>query len=104
VAQPTNRTLLGFEVQTKKSSQWFWDTNHQTITAGFEGQIGKPSTTLVLKLNQEIVSTDFEAKPVKQSPPVLRPNRGNYRHWFWGQTRENLPSGFEAKQMTNHRP
>jgi hypothetical protein len=53
VAQPTNQSLLDFEAQTKKMSLWFWGPNHQTRVAGFEAQTGKPSTTLVLRLNQE---------------------------------------------------
>jgi hypothetical protein len=60
--------------------------NHQTVAAGFEAQTGKPSTTLVLMLNQETVATGFEAKPEKTIttgfeaklektvPVVLRPN------------------------------
>jgi hypothetical protein len=59
----------------------------QTVAAGFEAQTGKPSITLVLRLNQEIVAskpstTDFEAKPEKPLPSVLRPNRRNRCHWF----------------------
>jgi hypothetical protein len=48
--------------------------NHQTIAASFEAQIGKPSTTLISRLNQETVTTGFEAKPEKTVPVVLRPN------------------------------
>jgi hypothetical protein len=47
--------------------------NHITRAAGFEAQTGKPSTTLVLRLNQE---TD---------------------HWFWVQTKRNRHHSFEAK-------
>jgi hypothetical protein len=43
VAQPINQSLLGFETQTKKHC------------GDFEAQTRKPSTTLVLRLNQEIV-------------------------------------------------
>jgi hypothetical protein len=53
VAQPINRSPLGFEPQTNKPSRWFWGPNHQTRAANFEAQTGKPSTTLVLWLNQE---------------------------------------------------
>jgi hypothetical protein len=53
VAQPTNRCPLDFDAQTNKPSRWFWGSNHQTSAAGFEAQTGKPSTTLVLRLNQE---------------------------------------------------
>jgi hypothetical protein len=52
MTQLTNRSPLGFESQTKKPLRWFWDPNHQTGSAGFEAQIGKPST-LILRLNQE---------------------------------------------------
>jgi hypothetical protein len=55
---------------------------HQTVAAGFEPQIGKTSTTLVLRLNQETVTTGFEAKPEKLSP---------------GQTKENRRTSFKAK-------
>jgi hypothetical protein len=50
------------------------DPNHQIVAAGFEAQTGKPTTTLVLGLNQETVTTDFEVKLEKPSPPVLRSN------------------------------
>jgi hypothetical protein len=48
--------------------------NHQTVDAGFEVQTEKSSTTLILKLNQEAVATDFEVKLKKTIPVVLRPN------------------------------
>jgi hypothetical protein len=57
-----NHSLLNFEIQTKKSSQWFWSTNHQTVT-------------VVLRL-----------KPKNPQPQVLRPNREKPSYWFWGQT------------------
>jgi hypothetical protein len=44
--------------------------NHQTVAVDFEAQTGKPSSTLVFKLNQEIVATGFEAKPEKTVPVV----------------------------------
>jgi hypothetical protein len=115
VAQPTNRSPLGFEAQTKELSRWFWGPNHQTRAVGFEAQTGRPSTTLVLRLNQE---TDHR---------FWGQTRRNRRHQFWGQTGENLrsrfwgqttrnrhhrfwgqagknrPSGFEAKPLTNRR-
>jgi hypothetical protein len=62
VAQPTNRSALGFEAQTKKPSRWFWGPNHQTAATGFEAQTGKSFTTLVLRLNQE-THHHFEIKP-----------------------------------------
>jgi hypothetical protein len=109
VAQSTNRKLLDSEAQTKKPSRWFWGSNHQTVVTGFEAQTGKPSTTSVLRLNQEIVTIDFEAKPEKPSPPVLRSNQRkslppvlrsnqrNRRHRFWGQTGETAATVYEAK-------
>ncbi len=92
VAQPTNRSLLDFEVKTKKPSRWFWGLNHQTRAADFEAQTGKPSTTLVLRLNQEIVTTGFEAKSEKTVLVLLSPN-----HWqtialyFEAQPRNQSP-------------
>jgi hypothetical protein len=85
MAQPTNRSLLGFETQTKKPPRWFWGPNHQTAASGFEAQTRKPSTTMVLRLNQEIVATGFDAKPEKTVPLVLRPN---HRPLFWGSTKK----------------
>jgi hypothetical protein len=79
-------TDLGFEAQIKKPSQWFWGPNHQPVAAGFEAQTGKPSTTLVVRLNHETVATDFEAKPEKPSPPILRPNWKKPSQWCWDQT------------------
>jgi hypothetical protein len=74
VPQPTNWSLLGFEAQTKKSSRWFWVPNYQIVEAGFDVQTRKPSTTLVLRLNQETVATGFKVKPEKTIRVVLRPN------------------------------
>jgi hypothetical protein len=39
--------------------------NKKTVAAGFEVQTRKSSTNIVLRLNQENVATDFEAKPEK---------------------------------------
>jgi hypothetical protein len=50
VTQLTNRSLHGFEAQTKKLSQWFCGPNHQTGAASFEAQIEKP-LTLILRFN-----------------------------------------------------
>jgi hypothetical protein len=86
VTQPTNRSLHGFEAQTKKQSRWFLGPNHQTVAADCKAETGKPSTNLVLRLNQETVATSFEvklkktvatgfeAKLEKTIPVVLRPN------------------------------
>jgi hypothetical protein len=88
VAQPINRRLLGFKIQTKKSSRWFWGVNHQTVAVGFEVQIGKPSTTGFEGKSGETVTTGFEAKsektivtgldakPEKTISVILMPN-----HW-----------------------
>jgi hypothetical protein len=67
VAQPTNRSLLDFEVKTKKPSQWFWCPNHQIVAIDFEAQTRKLSITLVLRLNQETVTTGFKVKSEKPS-------------------------------------
>jgi hypothetical protein len=48
--------------------------NRQTITTNFEVQTGKPTTTLVLKLNQETFTIGIEAKSEKPSPPIFLPN------------------------------
>jgi hypothetical protein len=39
--------------------------NQKTVAAGFEVQTRKSSTNFVLRLNQENIATDFEAKPEK---------------------------------------
>jgi hypothetical protein len=91
VAQPTNWSLLDFEFWTKKPSQWFWCTNHQTVDAGFETQTKNHPPPWVWG------STN------KTSPLILRPNRRNRRHRFWDQTRENCPSGFDVKSLINLR-
>jgi hypothetical protein len=85
--RPKPRNHLGdFEAQITKP-----------VVVGFEAQTGKPSTTLVLRLNQETdcwfrgqtgetvatsfeaklektVATGFKAKPAKTVRVVLRPN------------------------------
>jgi hypothetical protein len=62
VAQPTNRSLFGFEAQTKKPSWWFWSPNHQTVAADFEAQTKKPVTTDFKAKPSETVATGFEFK------------------------------------------
>jgi hypothetical protein len=101
VAQPTNRSLLGFEAQTKKPSQWFWDPNHQTKAAGFEAQTRKPSTTLVFKAKLgETVATSFEAKLEKtvtagfEVKPLETVIAG-----FEAKPLETITIGFEAKPV-----
>jgi hypothetical protein len=80
VAQPMNRSPLGFKVQTKKLSRWFWNSNHQTVAAGFEAQTGNPvpmvlwpnhwqTVDLGFRANQEIRPTSFEAKPLTNRSP-----------------------------------
>jgi hypothetical protein len=61
VTQPTNRSPLYFEAQTKKQSRWFWDQNHQTVTTGFEAQTGKPEVTSFEAKPGETIATGFEA-------------------------------------------
>jgi hypothetical protein len=62
--KPINLLPLGFVAQTKKSSQWFWGLNHQTVDLGFEPQTKKLShwfwgqttnkpSLVVLRLNRE---------------------------------------------------
>jgi hypothetical protein len=58
----------------------FWGPNQETVAASFEPQIGKPSITLIFRLNQKT------------------------HHRFWGQTGRNRPNGFEAKTLINCRP
>jgi hypothetical protein len=128
VAQLINRSLFDFETQTKKPSRWFWVPNDQTIAASFEAQTGKPSTTLVLRLNQQThhwflgqIRTNYRHQFWDQTKENSRyrfwGQIGEYhpsgfeakpltncRHWFWGQIGENCPSGFEVKPLTNHWP
>jgi hypothetical protein len=68
-----------------KPSRWFWGPNHKTRATGFEAQTGKPSTTLVLRLNQE-THHQFWGQTWR-----------NRRHQFWGQTKKTITTGFEAK-------
>jgi hypothetical protein len=63
MVQPTNHSPLSFEVQTKKSSRWFWGPNHQIIAAGFEAQTEKPITTSFEAKPGETINLGFEAKP-----------------------------------------
>jgi hypothetical protein len=109
--QSINRSPLGFDVQTKKPSHWFWGINHQIIAVGFEVQAGKPPTTLFWDWikeptinfktkSGETIATSFEAKQektivigfeVKPEKTVPKPLT-------------NYHSGFEAKPLTNPRP
>jgi hypothetical protein len=73
------------EAQTKKSSRWFWDPNHQNVAAGFKTQTRKPSTTLVLRSNWE-----------KLLPLVLRANWRKPSQWFWCQTNDK-PSTLDLR-------
>jgi hypothetical protein len=86
MTQPINHSLLGFEAQTKKSSRWFWGPNHQTVVADFESQTGKPSTTVVLRFNQEITATGFEIKLEK-----------TVAIGFEAKPEKTVTTGFEAK-------
>jgi hypothetical protein len=85
-AQPINHHPLGFVVQTKKPSWWFWGPNHQTVAADFEAQTGKPSNTSFDAKLGETVITSFETKPGETVSVVLRPN-----HW------QTTDLGFEAQ-------
>jgi hypothetical protein len=77
MAQPTNRSPLGFEVQTKKTvavilrpkpgnppAPWFWGSTKK-LTANFEAKPGKTVTTSFEAKLEKTVATDFEAKPEK---------------------------------------
>jgi hypothetical protein len=78
MVQPINRSPLGFETQTKKLSRWFWGTNHQTVAAGFESQIGKPVPVVLSPNHWQTVDLGFQAKPrnsCSSSPcPWCRPH------------------------------
>jgi hypothetical protein len=58
----TNRSLLGFDDQTKKPLWWFWDPNDQTGAVSFEIQIRKPEATGFEAKAGKIVDLGFEAK------------------------------------------
>jgi hypothetical protein len=85
VAQPTNRSLFGFEVQNKKLSWWFWGQIIKPELPVLRPKLGnppppwfwastkKPSTDFKVKLG-ETVATSFEVKPAKTVRVVLRPN------------------------------
>jgi hypothetical protein len=62
VAQPTNHSLFSFEDQMKKSSWWFWGSNQQTTTIGFEAWIEKPVATGIEAKAEETFDLGFEAK------------------------------------------
>jgi hypothetical protein len=97
VAQTTNRSLLGFEAQTKKPSRWFWGPNHQTGAADFEAQTEKCFTTLVLRLNQE-TDHQFWGQTGRNRHHQFWGQIGeNRRSRFWGQTARNRHHCFEAK-------
>jgi hypothetical protein len=98
MTQLTNRSPLDFEVKTKKPSQWFSSLNHQTVAAGFKAQTRKPSTTLVLRLNQETHHWFWGQTGRNHCHRFWGQTRENRRLWFWGQIGENCPSGFEHWQ------
>jgi hypothetical protein len=60
-AQTDKPPPLGFDVQTKKLSRWFWGINHQTVA-------------VVLRANHQTIDLGFEARTKKPS------------QWFWGHT------------------
>jgi hypothetical protein len=71
VAQPTNRSSLGFETQTKKPSLDFEPQTRKPI-AGFEVKPGETvSTNFEVKL-EKIIAAGFEAKLAKTVQVVLR--------------------------------
>jgi hypothetical protein len=113
MVQPTNRSLLSFEAQTKKLSRWFWGPNHQTRTVlrpklgnppppwfwgltkkpsiGFEVKPGETVATSFEAKLEKTVATGFEAKLAKTVRVVLRPN--------YLQT---VDLGFEAQPRNPH--
>jgi hypothetical protein len=99
VVQPINQSLLGFDVQTKKPSRWFWGPNHQTVATGFEAQIRNPpppwfwgstkkSTAGFEAKSGETVATSFEAKLEKTVATS-----------FEGKPEKTTAAGFEAKPL-----
>jgi anaerobic selenocysteine-containing dehydrogenase len=74
LAQPTNRSMLGFEAQTKKPTLWFCGPNHQTRAASFEAQTGKPSP-FILRLNQETRAPHLHVHDADHTwhRPITRP-------------------------------
>jgi hypothetical protein len=63
MAQLINHSSLSFEAQTKKSLQWFWGTNHQTVATDFDAQTGKPAATGFEAKLGETINLGFEVKP-----------------------------------------
>jgi hypothetical protein len=79
VLRPKPRNRRGdFEAQITK-----------LIAAGFEVQTGKPSTTLILRLNQQ-TDQRFEVKPGETVATS-----------FAAKLEKTVVSGFEAKPLTN---
>jgi hypothetical protein len=88
---PKQETVAVFLMpKSLNRSYWFWGPNRETLHhLGFDTKLRNPLP--VLRPNQE-----------KPSTLVLRQTRENYRHRFWGQTRENRPGSFGAKPLTNN--
>jgi hypothetical protein len=82
---------------TVASSHQFCDVINKPKPADFDGQTRKPSTSLILRLNQETVTTGFEDKPEKPSQWFWGQITDKPSTWFWGSTNKPVVTGFEAK-------
>jgi hypothetical protein len=102
VAQSTNRSPLGFEAQTKKTSRWFWGPNHQTVPTSFEVQTEKPEATGYDAKPRETVTTSFEAKPGETVPVVFRPNHSQTVDLGFGAQPRNPPSSSPCAWYRSH--
>jgi hypothetical protein len=74
VAQPTNRSLVGFEAQTKKLTTGFEAKPGETVAISFEVKLKKTVAAGFEAKPVETATTGFESKPVKTVRMVLRPN------------------------------
>jgi hypothetical protein len=105
----TNRSLLGFEAQTKKPSwwfeaqitkpellvlrpkprnpphPWFWGSTNK-LTADFEAKPGETIVTSFKAKLEKTIATGFETKPVKTIASV-----------FGAKPLETVATSFEAK-------
>jgi hypothetical protein len=88
VVQPTNRSPLDFEAQTKKLSRWFWGPNHQTEAVSFEAKPGETVATSFEAKLEKIVAVGFETKPLE-----------TVAAGFGVKPLETATAGFEAKPL-----
>jgi hypothetical protein len=85
---------------TKKPSRWFCGPNHQTRAVGFEAQTGEPSTTLVLRLNQETDHRFWGQTGRNRCHQLWGQTEETRRNRFWGQT---VTTDFDAKPVKSVR-